>query len=242
MRLVFQVLSYFFVMDILKCIIIEDQLPAQEILQRYIEEVPNLELVGTYVSPLKALSRLKGDEIDVLFLDVHLPKISGIELLSVLPNPPAVILTTAFEEYAVKGFEMDVIDYLLKPFSFERFLKSIHKIQRIAKSEKPIIHRQALFAKSKHVIQRIDIEDIKYIEAKGDFILLCTSSQRHMANISLSDILPKIGAHFIRCHKSFIINIQAIERINGNRILINNKEIPIGRTFREGLLQALEMI
>ena len=229
-------------MDILKCIIIEDQIPAQEILQAYLSEMPNLELVGIYVSPLKALPHLEKEQIDVLFLDIHLPKISGIDLLKLLPNPPVVILTTAFAEYAVQGFELDVVDYLLKPFSFERFLKSISKIQRISKIEKPIIHRQFLFVRTKHIIQKIEIKDIQFIEAKGDFILLCTATNRHIANTSLHDIVTKIGSHFVRCHKSYVVNIQSIERINGNRILIGQGEIPIGRTFREHLLRALEMI
>ena len=129
-------------MEVFKCLIIEDQLPAQRILKSYIAEIPNLELVDAYISPLKAMESLKGKVIDILFLDVHLPKISGIDFLKSLPQPPSVILTTAFPEYALEGFELDVIDYLLKPFSFERFLKAISKIQRIAKHSNPIFHQK----------------------------------------------------------------------------------------------------
>jgi len=204
--------------------------------------VPNLHLMDSFLSPIEALPILEAGEIDVLFLDIHLPKISGIQLLKLLKQPPAIILTTAFSEYAVEGFELDVVDYLLKPFSFERFLKSISKIQRISKSNDPIIHRKHLFVRTKQMIQKIDIADIQFIEAKGDFVLLCTSNHRHIANISLQDILSKIGKNFARCHKSFIVNITAIEKINGNQIKIGDQTIAIGRTYKEDLLKRLEMI
>lgn len=229
-------------MDVLKCIIIEDQIPAQRILQAYINEVPYLELVGTYISPLIALPDIEKNDIDVLFLDIHLPKLSGIDLLKLLHQPPAIILTTAFAEYAVESFELDVLDYLLKPFSFERFLKSISKIQRISNYDNPIIHRQYIFVRTKNIIQKIEISHINFIEAKGDFVLLSTANHRYSANTSLQNILSKMGDHFIRCHKSYIVNINAIERINGNRIIIEKKEIPIGRTYRHDLLKKIETI
>ncbi len=131
---------------------------------------------------------------------------------------------------------------LLKPFSFERFLKSISKIQRIATNNNPIIHRQYLFVRNKHIIQKITISDIQHIEAKGDFVALHTAAKQYIANTSLQDILLKIGIDFIRCHKSFIVNINAIEKINGNQIMIGKNTIPIGRTFKEQLLKRLEMI
>ena len=229
-------------MDILKCVVIEDQLPAQRILEGYIEEVPNLELAAAFISPLEALPFLEEHSIDVLFLDIHLPKISGIDFLKLLHQPPLIILTTAFTEYAVEGFELDVVDYLLKPFSFERFLKSISKIQRISKNNKPIIHRQYLFVRAKHIIEKIEISQILYIEANGDFVLLYTPEGRHIANISLQEILGRIGSQFVRCHKSYIVNISSIERINGNRIFANQKEVPIGRTYKDELMKRIEMI
>lgn len=229
-------------MTTFKCLIIEDQVHAQRILQRYIKEVPYLQLVGTFIAPLEALPYLKQHKVEVLFLDIHLPKISGIDFLKLLPDPPSVILTTAFTEYALEGFELDVVDYLLKPFSFERFLKSIFKIQRISKDKPPIVHQRYLFVRSKHVIQKIKIQDVCFIEAKGDFVVLHTSSNSYIANTSLSDILQRLGEHFIRCHKSFIVHIHWIDKINGNRIKMGEREIPIGRTYRERLLEKLEMI
>ena len=229
-------------MEALKCVIIEDQIPAQRILKGYLEEIPNLELVGTFISPIKALPVLESENVNVLFLDIHLPKISGIDFLKSIQNPPSVILTTAFTEYALDGFELDVVDYLLKPFSFERFLKAISKIQRISKNTNPIVHQQYIFVRTKGVIQKIKIADIGFIEAKGDFVLINTDAQRFTANSSLVDILKRLGNNFIRSHKSFIVNLNSIDKINGNRIYIGNQEISIGRTFKENLMSKLKMI
>ena len=222
--------------------IIEDQLPAQRILKGYLNELPNLELVGTFISPIEAIPYLEKENVDVLFLDVHLPKISGIDFLKSLRNPPHVILTTAFTEYALDGFELDVVDYLLKPFSFERFLKAISKIQNIAKNNAPIVHQQYIFVKSKSVIQKIKLSEICFIEAKGDFVLICTKTNRYIANSSLSDILQRLGESFVRSHKSFIVNINAIDNINGNMINIGEQVVSIGRTYRENLMSKLKMI
>lgn len=222
--------------------IVEDQLAAQRILNSYIEQVPNLELIGTYITPLEAIGQLNKVQIDILFLDVHLPKISGIDFLKMLSDPPAVILTTAFTEYALEGFELDVVDYLLKPFSFERFLKAISKINRFAKGNEPIFREKYLFLRAQGVIQKVKIEDIRYIEAKGSFVLVYTASSRHIANTSLQEILARLGSNFIRCHKSFAVNIAAITRIVGNTIKIDACSIAIGRTYREQLMTKLKMI
>lgn len=228
--------------EILKCLIIEDQLPAQRILSGYIEQVPNLELVGTYITPLEAMPLLESATIDILFLDIHLPKISGIDFLKSLSNPPSVILTTAFTEYALEGFELDVVDYLLKPFAFERFLKAISKIQRIAKNNNPIFHSKYLFLRTQGVIQKVEISSIMYVEAKGSFVLIYTTNNRYVANSSLQEILVRLGNNFVRCHKSYIVNVAAISKIIGNTIQIENNTISIGRTYRESLLLKLKMI
>lgn len=228
--------------EVLKCLIIEDQIAAQRILISYLKEVPNLQLLGVYISPLEAIAQLESTTIDILFLDVHLPKISGIDFLKNLPNPPKVILTTAFTEYALEGFELDVVDYLLKPFSFERFLKAISKIHRIAKNNNPIFHQKYLFLRAQGIIQKVKIEDILYAEAKGGFILIHTKDNRFIANTSLQEILARLGDNFIRCHKSFVINIIAITKIVGNTIKTDKESITIGRTYREKLLSKLKMI
>lgn len=222
--------------------IIEDQLPAQRILKGYIDKVNNLELVGTYLNPIKALNELDSKEIDILFLDIHLPKISGINLLKSLNKAPNIVITTAFSEYALQGFDLDVIDYLLKPYSFDRFLKSISKIKRVVKEEQPILYQQDIFVKTKGVIQKIKIKDILFIESKGDFVLLSTQVERHIVSSSLQKINNKLGSNFIRCHKSYVIKLSAIDKIVGNTIKIGMFSIPIGRTFRDKLIKQLKLI
>jgi len=225
----------------LNCVILEDQIPAQKTLMGYIAQVPTLSLLNTYISPLEALQELNSNRVDILFLDIHLPKVSGIELLRSLQQPPQIILTTAFPEYAIEGFELDVVDYLLKPFSFERFLKSVSKIKQKG-SRKPGLQQDFLFVRNKGQIKKIAIADIEYVEAKGDFTIICTSSNREVANISLQNILVSLGDRFVRCHKSYVVNIDRIDRIVGNDIFVGPKRVAIGRTFKEALMARIRMI
>lgn len=229
-------------MEKLKCIIIEDQIPAQEILKSYVERVPYLDLLQVYVSPLEALVELERGDVDVLFLDVHMPKLSGIELLKMLNNPPQTILTTAFSAYAVEGFELEVVDYLLKPYSFGRFLKSVAKLRRSENGTEEPTNQPYLFVRNKGQIRKIALSDIEYIEARGDFAVICTSSNREVANTSLQNILASLGGDFIRCHKSYVINIASVEKIVGNTLILKNTSIPIGRSYKASLLDRIRLI
>lgn len=229
-------------MDRFNCLIIEDQIPAQEILIDYIEQVPTLHLSDVYISPLEALVNIEKQNVDILFLDIHLPKLSGIELLKSMNNPPHTILTTAFSEYAVEGFDLDVVDYLLKPFSFERFLRAISKIPINAGLLTKEHESDQLFVRNKGQIIKIKIASIDYIKAKGDFTIISHDGNREVANISLNKLTDILDSKFVRCHKSFIININSIEKIIGNQIIIGSKEIPIGRSFKINLMNRLKMI
>lgn len=230
-------------MEQLNCLIIEDQIPAQKTLKRFVDQVPTLSLQNTYISPLEALDDLDSGMVDVLFLDIHLPKLSGIELLKSLKQAPQTILTTAFSEYAIEGFNLDVVDYLLKPFSFERFLKAVSKLQKKEVSNKSVLHRHHLFVRNNGQITKIAVSEIEYVEAKGDFILIgCKSGNREIANISLQDMAISIGDDFIRCHKSYVVNIEAIEKIVGNHIVMKSKHVPIGRTYKRALLEKITII
>jgi len=229
-------------MQKLNCLIIEDQIPAQETLKGYIDQVPTLNLLNAYISPLEALKDLDSGVVDVLFLDIHLPKLSGIELIKSLQQVPQTILTTAFSEYAIDGFDLDVVDYLLKPFSFERFIKAISKIQQNDLLNKPDIHLPHLFIRNKGQINKIVISETEYVEAKGDFVVISTNNRREIANTSLQNIRSILGENFIQCHKSFIININAIDKIIGNHIIIKTKQIPIGRTYKSRLIEKIKMI
>ncbi len=229
-------------MNTIKCVIIEDQLAAQRVLEGYIKKIPNLELVGTYIYPTKAILSMKTSSVDILFLDIQLPKVSGIDLLKSLKPKPNVVLTTAFSEYAVESFELDVIDYLLKPFSFERFLKAVSKVNKVLDNNKTIVDRSNIFIKEKGVFQKISVEDILFVESKGDFSVIRTKDKGLITNISLKEVVTTLGTTFLRCHKSHVVNICAIEKILGNQIQLANHTLPMGRTYKEQVLRCINLI
>ena len=224
------------------CIIIEDQIPAQQTLISYVEQTPTLNLLGAFVSPLEALDVLKSGTVDLLFLDIHLPKLSGIDLLKSMKTPPQTILTTAFSEYAVEGFDLDVVDYLLKPFSFGRFLQAIEKATATESlSNKPAASKD-IFVRSKGRIKRIEIEAIQYVESKGDFALIYTNEGKETANISLQNLMEVLDSNFVRCHKSYIVHVPFIDKIVGNTLYVGEATLPIGRSYRTNLTDAIKMI
>ncbi len=226
----------------LNCLVIEDQIPAQDILIGYIEQVPNLNLLGVFISPLEAIPIIESGQVDILFLDIHLPKLSGIELLKSLKVLPNTILTTAFSDYAVEGFDLDVLDYLLKPFSFDRFLKAISKVPTtdvLAKNEQQF---DQIFVRNKGQIKKIKTSAIEYIEAKGDFTLIYFEGKREVANVSLHKLLDVLDSNFIRCHKSYIVNLKSIDKIVGNQLIIGDGKIPVGRSYKIDLMNRLKMI
>ena len=233
------------------CIIIEDQLPAQRILQRYIEDVDGLQLAGTFTDPLAALEFLHRQPVDLLFLDIHLPKLSGLEFLKLLPYKPKVILTTAFSEYALAGYEYDVVDYLLKPISFERFMKAVSKILFTAEPtarETPAAESQEapavdfVFVKSDRAILKIEFDRIVYIKAEDDFTRVFTPQKTYFLSYTLKywlDVLP--AERFCQIHKSYIVNLRCIERIEGNQVYTSTDRLPIGRSFREEFMARIDL-
>jgi DNA-binding LytR/AlgR family response regulator len=219
----------------MNCIIIEDQLPAQRLLKKYITDFDSLKLVASFTDALDAIEVLKSKKIDLIFLDIHLPKLSGIEFLKTIPDPPAIILTTAFQEYALESYEYNVVDYLLKPFSFQRFVKAISKVS-IASENSSV---NELFIKSGHEHIRIIAEDITYIVADSDY------SEIHLENKKIISAEPLrhwekelSNKKFYRIHKSYIINTNKIIKISGNEVFMENDvRVPIGRTFKGEFLK-----
>ncbi|SMD35815.1 two component transcriptional regulator, LytTR family [Reichenbachiella faecimaris] len=226
----------------MNCIIIEDQLPAQRILKRYIEDIGTLRLIGTYSDALQAIDTINTQSIDLLFLDIHLPKISGIDFLKTLPNASHVILTTAFSDYALESYEFNVVDYLLKPFSFERFVKAVSKVtalRQAASSERKGGQNQEIFIKSGYEHIRINLTDIYYIKSDADYTEIHLSSKKHLSSESLKNWEEQLTKlQFVRVHKSYLINTAKIDKIVGNQIyLIGSNVIPIGRAYKEELLK-----
>ncbi|WP_162339676.1 LytR/AlgR family response regulator transcription factor [Cyclobacterium salsum] len=221
----------------MNCIIIEDQPPAQRILKKYLDELGTCTLAGTFSDPVKAMAFLQQEPVDLVFLDIHLPKMSGIEFLKSLPFKPKVILTTAYPEYALEGYELDVVDYLLKPFSFQRFVKAIGKVSRQDFSQETRIYdaKKECFIKVGYEHIRIVFEDIQYIMADGDYCEIILSEKKYLSAEPLKKWVEMLDEGvFIRVHKSFVINSTEISKISGNQVFMNSgKVIPLGRAYKE---------
>lgn len=228
----------------MKCIIIEDQPPAQRILKKYIKDLGKLELVNTFSNAIDAMAFLKSNQVDLIFLDIHLPKISGIDFLRAMPNPPAVILTTAFADYALESYEFNVVDYLLKPFPFTRFVKAVAKVptkpssdsETLEPVQKPV--RKTMFIKSGYEHVKVSIDEIKYIKSDADYTEVYVGDQRYLSSEPLRYWLEQLDSdQFIRIHKSYIVNIAMVEKVSGNQVyLIDEMVIPIGRAYKEGFV------
>jgi DNA-binding LytR/AlgR family response regulator len=217
------------------CIVIEDQPPAQRILKKYIENTDTLSLVAIFPDALEAMIFLKSEPVDLIFLDINLPKISGIDFLKALPNAPHIILTTAFSEYAIESYELNVTDYLLKPFSYERFLKAVHKVLPNNTLNKP---PKELFIKSGFEHIKIIINSISFIKSDADYTEIITEKKKYLSSEPLRhwlEVLPK--NQFIRIHKSYIVNTRKIEKFTRNTVSLSNKhKLPIGRAFKEDFI------
>jgi len=215
------------------CIILEDQPPAQRLLQRYVGDIEHLELVGTYADPTLVIRVLQQQKVDLLFLDIHLPKISGLDFLRTLSDPPAVILTTAYGEYAVESYELKVVDYLLKPFSFDRFLAAINRLHTEKAPE--ITEPKELFVKSGHTFYKVLANDIYFIKADNDYTELCTVDRRFVASQPLHHWEETLaGLRFLRTHKSYIVNLAHVAQYAGSRfVLSDGREVPVGRSYKD---------
>jgi len=228
------------------CIIIEDQPPAQRLLKKYIDDVESLELKATFTDTIKAMEFLKSEQVDLIFLDIHLPKISGIDFLKILPNPPQIILTTAFPDYALESYEFDVVDYLLKPFTFQRFLKAVSKLptgKSVASEPGKAAATQhtgkELFVKSGYEHIRISTSEIIFIRSDADYSEIFVPDKKHLTSEPLrywEEILDK--NQFIRVHKSYIVNTSKIVKVMRNQVhMINKTVVPIGRAYRDNLVR-----
>ncbi|GAB4036201.1 LytR/AlgR family response regulator transcription factor [Spirosoma gilvum] len=233
----------------LTCSIIEDEYLAQEILEEYIRKVPFLELKGSYMSPLEAASQLAEVGPDLLFLDINMPDLDGLSFIPMLNPKPMIILTTAYDQYALKAYELEVKDYLLKPFTFERFYKAVLRLyqEQSLRQQKPEDkadprHEPAyIFLKVGHRIQKIATQDILFVEGMKDYLRIHTREEKIMTLLSfakLEELLP--APDFVRVHKSFLVAIDKIDHIEKNRIQIGDQLIPISDTYAEPFYKLLK--
>jgi DNA-binding LytR/AlgR family response regulator len=223
----------------LASIIIEDQPPAQRILKKYISNSDNLILKETFSNPLEAKTYLQKEKIDLIFLDIHLPKMSGLEFLKSVENHPKVILTTAYGEYALESYEYNVIDYLLKPFSYERFLKSIQKVNGLDNKTEFLKNHNSniLYIKTGYEVLKIDSNEIYYIKSDGDYTEIFTETKKILTSDSLKNWLEKLKSNFCQVHKSYIINENHFNKLLKNQLYLNNDiVIPIGRAYKKNFV------
>jgi len=222
----------------MNCIAIDDEPLGLNIIKEFCTKTGFLNLVACYTNPFDALKTLREQQIDILFLDIQMPNISGIDFFKSLSNPPMVIFTTAYSEHAHHGFEVNAVDYLVKPFPFERFIKAINKAYDLKTLKKDSLHQPSghtdfLMIRVDYNTVRVDLKDILYIEGLKDYIKLFCAGKRFLTKSTLKNIeekLPEDG--FSRVHKSYIVALDKIERIENNRIIIGENYIPIGDQFK----------
>ena len=231
----------------IRCLIIDDEPPAREIIRRYIEQVPLLHLSAECGNALQSLSILQQQQIDLIFLDIHLPQLNGNDFLKALNKPPKIIFTTAYSEYAVEGYELNVIDYLMKPITFDRFLKAVNKVYQ-SPSVKPELpatteankNDSFVYFRADRKMIKVMLQDIFYIESMKDYVKVFTAGGMIITKQSISSVeamLPE--KRFVRTHRSYIVSTDHIKSFTAELIEIHNNEIPIGKLFRNEVLKLL---
>ena len=220
------------------CIIVDDEPLAREGLEAFVKRTPFLKHQISFGSPFKALEYLRSHPTDILFLDIQMPDMTGLELMKVLQQPPKVIFTTAYREFALDGFELNAVDYLLKPISYERFLKAVQKA--LPAEKQPSNDADHIFVKCDGMIVKIPLGDILYIETAKDYVFIHTPETRYMALVSLRQIEENLPASsFMRVHRSFLVGLGHVEKMQGNRLHIRDKKIPISRPLRDEVYQKI---
>jgi DNA-binding LytR/AlgR family response regulator len=228
-------------MSNITCIIVEDEPLAAKVLSDYISQVPFLQLKGTFKDAIAATDYLRENTVDLIFLDIHLPKLKGMAFLKTLSHPPAVIITTAYHQYAVEGFNLNVTDYLLKPFEFERFLIAVTKVKSGTKTPTVEIEekrdaKEHLFLNVQKKKVKISFSDILYIESQREYVKIVTEKKEYQSKIStheIENLLP--STLFKRIHRSFIVSLNKIESYTAEEVEVNGVSIPVGRDYRHVL-------
>lgn len=247
------------IMDQLKirCLIVDDEPLAIEKLSGFVEKIPVLEQAGAFTNAIEAFNFLKTHQVDLLFLDIQMEDLTGIQLLEILKTKPVVIITSAYSEYALKGYELDVTDYLLKPISFERFLQAVDKVTEklsiqklhfkssVTPGEQLTAQTETRFilVKTDYHMEKVSFDNMLYIEGMKDYLGIITPEKRIMTLMSfnsIEELLPE--REFIRIHKSFIIAMSKIDRIERNRVIINKQYLPIGETYRKGFFNKMKCL
>jgi len=235
----------------MKYIIIDDEPAAIEVLKFHLKNIPFMELKATFRDPLVAIEYLQENTIDLMFLDINMPNLSGISLPKLLNNPPHIVYTTAYSEYAIESYELNAVDYLLKPIGFERLLQAVMRVKQVmdlkAKHGDSTVvpvendSEQTIFIKSGADFHQVTIQKIKYIESDGNYVTFYTTKRSILARYKISEILELLPQqYFVRIHRSYIVALKYIDTVKKHCVIIDGNEIPISANYREGFLTMIE--
>ena len=223
----------------IKCILTDDEPLARKGLRGYIEKIDFLTLIGECEDAIQLNTMLKSEQVDLIFLDIEMPEMTGLELLSNLTNPPKVIIVSAYEQYALKGYEFEVVDYLLKPVSFNRFLKSVNRVHSLLQREQKEDNNY-IFVKSDKQLKRILLRDILFIESLENYVVIQTASSKEVVYTTLKQIYDSLPQDiFQQTHRSYIVNLKKVTAIDGNQLSITPYKIPVARNFRDNIFNLI---
>lgn len=237
----------------IRCLVVDDEPPAREVIRRYVQDVPTLHLAGECANAVQALGALQQQPIDLIFLDIRMPQLDGTTFLKTLKNPPKVIFTTAYPEYALEGYELDVVDYLLKPVRFDRFLKAVNKAFPLGSQQAdtasqfpgPAVQEEKksesfVYFRADRKMQKVMLHDILYIESMKDYVKIVTTAGTLITKQSITSVEAMLSEKlFVRTHRSFIVAIEKIRSYTNELIEIDTTEIPIGKLYRNGVMKML---
>lgn len=228
----------------INCIIVDDEPIARDILIGYIERVPYLSLVGSCADAFEAMALLNKNDIDLIILDINMPHLSGIDMLRTLKKYPAVIITSAYPDFALEGYELSVTDYLLKPFSFPRFVQATEKV--VAKGQEgqpaaPKDEERFVMVKSDKKLTKVFLNEIVFVEAYGNYIFIHRTQDKIMSKQTLTNFETQLpGAMFIRIHKSYVVSVKAVKYLQGNEVSVGTKMLPVGKVYRDGVVKRFQ--
>lgn len=229
----------------IRCLIVDDEQGAVDILRQFVEKTPFLQLVASTTNPVEALRIVATQPVDLVFLDIHMPQLSGLEVMPLLTGKCQVILTTAYSEFALKGFELEALDYLLKPIAFERFLRAAQKALKAQAPPAALPPDDYIFVKteSKGRMRKVAFGEIVYVEGLKNYVSICTEQERIITLLNIKDLQERLPpAQFMRVHKSYIVSLTKIKALDGNLILFQDGKAsaPLGETYRRGFFEALQ--
>lgn len=234
--------------ELIRTLIIDDEFPARKLLSEYVSKVPNLQLCGTCENAIKAMEVMRTEPIDLILSDIQMPDLSGLEFIKSLKEKPLVIFTTAYAEYAIDSYELEAVDYLLKPISFPRFLQAINKVtERMKAKRKETVpestERGFFMVKADYKLYKIDYDNLLYVEGQSEYVTFHMKDKRRItAYYSLKKLEEELPANdFMRIHKSYIVSLSNIESVEGNMVSINGQKLAIGKNYKDALLSALNV-